>query len=176
MLSRSRLAALLAAATLLVACTAAALWLRENPYFFIVNALHSGMSSKDVREAVGEPCVDYGSMLLYRKSGAATLLLVLFDVGPPFGEPVRDMPDWFILEGPIQDGYTKYKVRKYRFFGPPSFGGEEGVLEFHWSIEDTGPHSTATSITPPELVALSTTIPKVDINGKPYPCFSWRPW
>jgi len=170
--SRSSLVAMLATGVLLVACAAAAaaMWLRGNPYLFMVNALHPGMSSKNVRRALGEPCVDYGSMLLYRKSGAATTLLVLFDVGPPFGATDGDMPDWFILEGPIQDGYTRYSVRKYHFFGPPSFGGEEGVREFHWLIRDTGTHSTA----PPDLVALSTTIPKVDINGDPYPCFSRR--
>ncbi len=156
----------LAAGAFLVTCAAAALWLR-TPYVFMVNALHPEMSPKDVKDALGEPCVDEGSMLLYRRSGAATMLLVLFDVGPPFGAPVKSMPDWFILEGPIREGYTKYKVSKYRFWGPPAFGGEEGVREFHWSIKDVGP----SSIDPPNLLALSTTISKVDINGKPYPCF-----
>jgi hypothetical protein len=49
----------LAAATVLaLACAAAAavMWLRENPHFFMVKALHAGMSPKDVIDALGEPC------------------------------------------------------------------------------------------------------------------------
>jgi hypothetical protein len=157
---------LLAVGALLAACiaVAAVMWLREDPYFFMVNALHAGMSPKDVVDALGEPC---GNLFLYHKSGAPTMLLVLFDVRPPFAEPIREQPNWFIIDGPVVFGYTEYKVRKYHFFNPPSFGGERGVLEFHWSLRAGGEA---------KLVGLSTNVFKVDINGDPYPCFSRGTW
>ena len=89
---------------------------------------------------------------------------------------LEGMPNWFILDGPPQDGYAKYPVREYRFFSPPPFASEEGVLEFHWLIKGaSGSPAEMAVMAAPEnatLVALSTAIPKVDIAGKPFPCFS----
>ena len=62
-----------------------ALWMRENPYFFMVNALQRGMSAADVQAALGEPCgPTLGGGVVYRKRGVGAMLLVVFDVGGPF--------------------------------------------------------------------------------------------
>lgn len=154
-----------------------AIWTRYKPYYFMVNGLHSGMSAQGVQASLGEPCGSTsGGGMVYRKRWAGATLLVIFDVGGPFGTHVEGKPNWFILDGAPQNGYTRYVVRDYRFFSPPPIASEEGVLEFQWTIKGVAasPLEMAVMAAPERarLVGLSTLIPGVDLNGNPLPCFS----